>query len=363
MRFTLLFLAACGSGSIVPEAPDTGMPDAQPVMYADASPTDAAAASDDAVMPMFCDGGLGWCNGACVSFASDPKNCGGCGGDCKGAKCFAGQCQTHEILATNQNGARGIAVDGTSIYWATQTDGTIMKMALGGGNPTPLATNQSPYGIAVDASFVYWTSGQNVMRVGIGGGSPSVVTTDASVASSIAVDASFVYWTGANKVMKAPKTGGAAALVANASYAENLRVRDGFVYFISDPIAAVQSNRVSVNGGNPTILGTSQGSFATGIALDSASIYWADGDYVTKAPLGGGNPTTITSAFGVWQVATDGTNVYWSAGTVVKKRPVGGGAESLVATCLGECPSGFAIDSTHLYWTSYGAAAIVRAPK
>src|SRR6185369_13444718 len=53
-------------------------------------------------------------------------------------------------LAAGQKGPRAVTVDGANVYWTNETDGTVMKMPLGGGTPTALATGQSaPLAMAI----------------------------------------------------------------------------------------------------------------------------------------------------------------------------------------------------------------------
>lgn len=110
-----------------------------------------------------------------------------------------GRCPT--TLAAGQKGPRAVTVDGTNVYWTNESDGTVMKVPVGGGPPTTLASGQNaPLALAVYAANVYWTNtgtgdanSSAIMRVPIGGGTPTAVASAESPVA-IAVDGTSVYW-------------------------------------------------------------------------------------------------------------------------------------------------------------------------
>jgi hypothetical protein len=77
-------------------------------------------------------------------------------------------------IVLSNDPAYGFATDGDSVYWAVSTCGTdttgcpgALKKVSGGGTPTTLTTGwtyNGPAAVAVDATSVYWTSGNTLMR-------------------------------------------------------------------------------------------------------------------------------------------------------------------------------------------------------
>lgn len=101
-------------------------------------------------------------------------------------------------LAVDQADPRGVAVDGTHVYWTNQGDGRVQRVPQGGGEAERFADGEAaPLGIAVDATHVYWvnrTNGQ-VRRAALAGGEPETLRQAAPGARKLVLDGGRLHWT------------------------------------------------------------------------------------------------------------------------------------------------------------------------
>ncbi len=116
------------------------------------------------------------------------------------------------------------------------------------------------------------------------------------------------------------------------------------------------------DGGAPTTLASAQPAL-WGIAMDSTSLYWMNGEAgtaaVVKVPLAGGTVTTLASAPAgsyaasvVGALAVDATFVYWVARDAVMRVPIEGGKPATLAPSGAGVHTGIALSATDVYWTS-----------
>jgi hypothetical protein len=246
---------------------------------------------------------------------------------------------TPKTLVPNLNFPWAIAADANNVYWTNYgnntanmsggdtTVGTVMQASLSGSNVITLATGlEDPYGIAVDATNVYFTTyaGGRVKKVPIGNtAGNSAVTVLAQGLSNpayIAVSGGNVYWTNygdgtvdsISTSLTAPGTPNVLATDAAGQNANGIAVSGGDVFYAAsnDPGAVY---RVTTAGAANTSLAGMQNT-PWGVAVGNGNLYWttfSNPGSLMSVPTTGGMAVTLGNNFNdPTAVAVDSTGVY-----------------------------------------------------
>jgi hypothetical protein len=163
-----------------------------------------------------------------VFWSTEPDDIWRC--DIGGQNCYL--MQSANILSNK------IEHDTDFLYWVNRGDSRVVKAPLDGSSFTDLAVAQAqPWGVAIDDSYVYWSSfddgklqradktdGNNVVELHIDGKG----TTD------IIVDDTHLYWANEENgtISKVPKDGGEVVVIANCQgKPTNVTLDDSYIYW------------------------------------------------------------------------------------------------------------------------------------
>lgn len=275
-----------------------------------------------------------------------------------------------EVIARDQMGPFGIALDATHVYWTNLNGGGVFRMPKAGGAPETLATGAAA-AIGVHEGYVYWTgSNHSLHRRPVAGGTSQELsrlpTAGSQVTAFLALTSRYAVWGGGVQIGYISLDGSGmrylAPLPCNACGATNLTADEAHIYW-SRPseiaraaFGSMRPERVAIGGG-------------LGLVVDGANVYWGThgAREIQRAPLAGGTAATVAAGAGYPEhLARDATHVYWTEGSrsaLVRRAPLAGGAAQVVAVAAVGAPWRLAVDDTHVYWTDSMGGTLGRAPK
>jgi hypothetical protein len=357
-----------------PTEPSSDSSDSAPVSAVDASgaPDDASDATLDAGAAVDSDASTA------APFDTAAPEASPCA-YCRGGLCSMSACQPVALVAPDSGvSPYGLAQDDTFLYWTDNQNSNVERTNKANGETDILTTvTYSPIPIAVDDAGMYWGDSLGLWSCPKAGCSadPSLVAEPMNLGGpvSLALDGVNVYWTeGFGSVLSAAKDGsGPARSLWNGGDAAfpgstNEVATDGQrVYFTaSDGLL----RGVAVDGSAPFAIGQDNPRGSYGVALDSENVYWSEVD-----PSQGQISRASTASLAVvglasqqhypGAIATDGTNVYWLA-TTTDAGTVGAVVGCSLASCTPTTlASGYSsavaivVDSQAIYWTDSSATS------
>ncbi len=211
------------------------------------------------------------------------------------------------IVSSTDTAATSLAVDGTYVYFTTQTLGPttagVWKMPKCGGAPVSLASGgKRPLSIAVDADNAYWIDFEQgtVNRVPLGGGAVVPLMSDPqTIPQSLVLDSDHVYWTslavlgpdqpGMVSLFAVPKAGGAPQAIFTSGSDVSGLAADGSGVYVSgvgpnDNPPGESLYRASLAGPPLQLRG---GIGCTDLRVDASFVYCAFLDKLTFLTLDG----------------------------------------------------------------------------
>lgn len=312
-----------------------------------------------------CDGING--NGCETNLTNNSSHCGTCGHDCLGGGCSTSRC-TAWTLATTTNYPSRIAVGATHVYYAEKTG--IYRVPLAGGVPEFLVASSQASSLAIDTTYVYWSTLKNtadnaVYRAPLAGGTPYTIQANIAYPRDVAVDDSFVYWCYENGIDRRSKTSTTVTHVLSGQKVDEIELGQNNVYFVEGS-ADGTVGWVAKTGGPATNLNTLQNR-PTDIAIDDEWVYFpaAGAGIIKKVRKSGTGTTVLASGYdSPVRLAIDDQHVFFtdSDGGLVVQIPKTYGP-AIVRHSATDWPYDIQVSNGVVYWAGIGDRTIVAMVK
>jgi hypothetical protein len=310
-----------------------------------------------------------------------------------------------ELLATDApvpDEIGAMTSHGEYLYWVHYTQGAIKRMPLAGGAIERIATAPSALEIVVDDGAIFWLEGgtpagdykdgalkRKLHAPKASEGAEITIAKDLIAPYGLAADATSVYWgndPGPEKgfIASAPRGGGEQAILANGQTAPfSVAVDAQWVYWVN---IGWQGNAHAVGrtpiGGTPASqeqLYFGPGRF-TSVVVDPAGLTWTnigsrtlkyiDGSIMRLSFADGSVKTLAENRLAPAKVAIDTTHVYWldlgsptnGLDGSLNRVPISGGPLETLAK-MQKRPIALWVGPTHAYWQNAADGTIQRITK
>jgi hypothetical protein len=303
-------------------------------------------------------------------------------GTSDGPTCDANPCP----VATGLNLPQGITADSMNVYWAefgdnaSSTNGAIKGCPLAGcgsSGPTVYASAQSaPNGIVSDGQTIYWGNygGGGIFACSVTGCSNSPRTVAANAASpwGLAIDATYVYWVSQSdqslhRALRSVADGGDTVLWDGASpfgfFSTYVAVDDAAAYVIDDHSDLF---KIPLGAGNvvPLFVDDAGGGGNWNVAMDPGGLLFGDTNgLITRADKTTGAATQLVSMLhSPTAVVVDPASgdIYWAdlgggSGTdgIIGRAHADGSMKTPLASSQ-QSPVAIAVQGGSVYWTNRG---------
>jgi hypothetical protein len=321
-------------------------------------------------------GGSGGTTGGTGGAGGEDTGIGGEGG--------ASSCQHDAVVIASGDSPWGLALDATHVYFTERARvGNVRRVAKQGGEVETISENEPfPAAIAVSGERVFWS----VVGTGVGAGQliEGTITGGARQALfeeaehglfSFAVDEEALYFTTNYNVLKrVPLDGSDRTVVSSGpfnTFIVDVALSDGQLYWTNDGVghfAPTEPESAAVIAGATALVSRLDFPLFE-IAVADGSVYFNDEDAIYRVGTTGGPVTTLASLppaprdeSPIVDLAADGESVFYADRHAVYRVPAEGGAPVTVTEgwkAIGKLVS----DEDHLYFTDNEGGAVVRVEK